>query len=341
MVVESAGASGIDRAQGKPKSYEAVFTDNKDNTTLKASDFLKLMIVQMRNQDFLNPMDDNQFMTQMAQFTTMQQMTELAEWSKSNYAMSLVGKTVTATRYNVSGNLDTVTGVVDKISFVNNEYVLYIGDKTYTLAQVMEVHTGAAGAGKAVTDGEDKKETPALDASGLKISAGTPTDNAAVVYWEAPTKDAGAASQLRYTVYYSTDGPFDTVDAVKTGMISGQANRADLKVDTIVGLEPGASYYVNVLVKDAKGNESVYQPVRIVMKDVKSVIEKPPVDIPPVDIPEVPLEDEPIEEIPVEDVPVEEVPDEDTPARETEPAGDTQTDLPVWDAAAPGNESER
>ncbi|MDR0469529.1 MAG: flagellar hook capping protein, partial [Peptococcaceae bacterium] len=125
---------GIDRMLGQSRTYDAVFTDKKSNDNLKTSDFLALMVAQMKNQDFLNPMDDAQFVTQMAQFSTMQQMMELAEWSKSNYAMSLVGKTVTASRFNVSGGLDTTVGLVDRISFVDNEYVLFIEDKRYTLS---------------------------------------------------------------------------------------------------------------------------------------------------------------------------------------------------------------
>ncbi|MCL1848455.1 MAG: hypothetical protein FWF83_02120 [Clostridiales bacterium] len=272
-------ASSIDRLLGATaRSYDAVFTDKKDNAGIKPSDFLNLMVAQMRNQDFLNPMDETQFVTQMAQFSTMQQMMELAEYSKTNYAMSLVGKSVTASRFTVSGGLDTVTGIVERVALYDNDFILYIADprypdddsqRRYYLSQVMEVHaTPAGGAGNANTGNSTNTGTnpDALDASGLKVQAGEPTENAAVIYWDATTKDEDAASKLKYTVYYSTEGPFITLADVKQGILSGQADRENLKFDTIVGLEPGKIYYFNVVVKDAKGNESVYQPVVVLTK---------------------------------------------------------------------------
>jgi len=44
--------------------------------------------------------------------------------------------------------------VVDKLSLVNNEYILYIGDKKYTLQQVMEVGTGGGNGGEEGAAGE-------------------------------------------------------------------------------------------------------------------------------------------------------------------------------------------
>ncbi len=250
------GASGAGRSQGTSNTYNAVFTDKKDNASVKASDFLNLMIAQMKNQDFMNPMDDTQFVTQMAQFSTMQQMQEMAEYSKSNYAMSLVGKTVTATRFNVSGGLDTATGPVEKISLVDNEYILYIQGKKYNLSQIMEIQAGQS---------SDKDEDPvcAVDPSKISLEAGEATHNAAVVTWKVATEDEALAKELKYTVYYSKEGPFDTLEAVKKGTKSGEADRTDIMVDTITGLEPETEYYINVVVKDKDGGEAVYRPVKV------------------------------------------------------------------------------
>jgi len=178
-VADDSYVGSADRLLGTERRIDAVFTEKKDNSLISPSAFLNLMIAQMRNQDFLNPMDDTQFVTQMAQFSTMQQMMELAEYSKSNYAMSMVGKTVTASRFTVSGGLDTTTGVVKRISLVDNEYVLYIDDKRYMLSQVMEVHSGQPGgtdnAGESDKTGDsDKADGP--DKIGDKDKADKPDD---------------------------------------------------------------------------------------------------------------------------------------------------------------------
>jgi hypothetical protein len=306
--------SGIDRMLGTTRTYDAVFTDKKNNDSIKASDFLSLMVAQMKNQDFLNPMDDTQFVTQMAQFSTMQQMMELAEWSKSNYAMSLVGKNVTASRFNVSGGLDTTEGMVDRISFVDNEYILYIGEKRYTLNQIMEVHASAA---KSAADTDADSETKALDATKLSVKAAEPTANALVVYWESPVSDSAKSALLRYTVYISTEGPFDTLEAVKKGTPVLPLNRSD-KVATIPDLEPETEYYVNIVVNDAKGAESLYQPVKISTKalaDAALPVVPPPVEPPPVEPPPEEVEGE------GEDIDIDEPTDPEGPSEPGEGAG--------------------
>lgn len=136
--VDESGSSS-----GATQVWNAVFTDKKD-MGVTAEDFLKLMVTQLTNQDFMNPVDDSQYVTQMAQITTMQQMTELANYSKTSYVMSLVGKNVTAARITVSGELQKETGPVTKISLTNNEFGIYVNGKKFSLEQLMEIHSGAA-----------------------------------------------------------------------------------------------------------------------------------------------------------------------------------------------------
>ena len=63
----------IDKTNSSGKMYNAVFED-KDESDLSVSDFFNLMITQLTNQDFMNPVDDTQYLAQMAQFSTMQEM---------------------------------------------------------------------------------------------------------------------------------------------------------------------------------------------------------------------------------------------------------------------------
>jgi len=134
--------NSVERAMGGNRVINAVFTDKTDNSKLENTDFIKLMVAQIQNQDFYNPADTGDMLEQIATMSNMQMMQEMASYSKMNYAMSLVGKVVTASRFNVSGNLETTTGVVEKLSLVNNEYVFYIGGKKYTMQQIMEIGTG-------------------------------------------------------------------------------------------------------------------------------------------------------------------------------------------------------
>ena len=164
--------------------FDAVFVEEKEQT-LSVNDFLSLMVAELQNQDFLNPVDNSQYVAQMAQFATLQQMQELAEYSKTNYAVSLVGKNVTAAKYTVSGNLEKVTGMISKVSLVDSEYKVFIGDKSFSLSQIMELNqtpstdnTVPPSEDKDEEDGKNKpEETPSVPPSGGSETPKTDPDS--------------------------------------------------------------------------------------------------------------------------------------------------------------------
>ena len=45
---------------------------------LGKNDFLTMIITQLQNQDPLNPLDNSQFITQLAQFSTLEQMSNMS-----------------------------------------------------------------------------------------------------------------------------------------------------------------------------------------------------------------------------------------------------------------------
>jgi flagellar hook assembly protein FlgD len=240
-----------DRVLGGSKTYNAVFTDKKDNSTLTQEDFLKLMITELTHQDMNNTADTSQMVNQMTQFSNMQAMQEMLSYSKSGYAMSLVGKTVTASRYTVSGELDTTTGKIDKVSLVDNEYIFYIGSKRYTLSQIMSV--------------QDSNSKTTINPANFSITSSDVTANTAKIGWQVPTEDELEASGLTYTIYYSKNSDFDSVDdIVKNGEVAGVETKGEEFV--ISNLEAGTEYYINIIVEDSSGNKSCYKPIKIQTK---------------------------------------------------------------------------
>lgn len=63
---------------------------------LGKDEFLKILIVQMQNQDPLNPMDDKEFIAQMAQFTALEQMQNVAKAAQMQQAALTIGNYVKA-----------------------------------------------------------------------------------------------------------------------------------------------------------------------------------------------------------------------------------------------------
>lgn len=128
-----------DKTNSADKVYNAVFSD-KDNSDVSVSDFFNMMITQLTNQDFMNPVDDTQYLAQLAQFASMNAMQELSEHSQQSYAMSFLGKECTASKYNIGGGIEKTTGKVTSVSLVDNDYKLTINGKEFSLSQIMTVN---------------------------------------------------------------------------------------------------------------------------------------------------------------------------------------------------------
>ncbi len=64
------------------------------NGVLGQNDFLKLMIAQLQAQNPLEPSNGNEYVTELAQFTQLEQTTNLATSSELSNAVQLIGHTV-------------------------------------------------------------------------------------------------------------------------------------------------------------------------------------------------------------------------------------------------------
>lgn len=126
-----------------------VNTFNKANTVngrtpsqqLGKDDFLKLLITQLTNQDPTSPMEDTQFISQMAQFSSLEQMTNMNEsFNKmagmitSSQATSTLGKTV-----DIDLGDTTAQGVVEATSFGDNPQVMVNG-MYYDMSKIRAVY---------------------------------------------------------------------------------------------------------------------------------------------------------------------------------------------------------
>ena len=107
---------------------------------LGKDDFLKLLITQLSHQDPTQPLEDREFVAQMAQFSTLEQMTNMTgELSKvlgllaRSQAVNLLGKTV-----QIAQGQSSVTGRVEAISGSQYPQVLVDG-RYYDVSEVVSV----------------------------------------------------------------------------------------------------------------------------------------------------------------------------------------------------------
>ena len=144
------------QVMGKMSSQEVLATElevdrfNKQNTVngrktsqeLGKDDFLKLLLTQLSHQDPTSPMDNNAFIAQMAQFSSLEQMNNMASGFEkmasllnNNDAVSTLGKTV-----DLEIGTDKVTGVVESVTRGSNPQVLVNGNY-YSTEYINAIYT--------------------------------------------------------------------------------------------------------------------------------------------------------------------------------------------------------
>ena len=125
-------------------SIEAVGStaSNLQGNSLTQQDFLKVLLTQLTYQDPMKPMDNQQFMAQLAQFTTLQQtqqlntnMETLIGNQSALQSVGLIGRTV-----DITTDSGTVTGSVTALSLSGTSPVITL--KTPTGGVLTDISLG-------------------------------------------------------------------------------------------------------------------------------------------------------------------------------------------------------
>lgn len=120
---------------------------------ISRSDFLNLLVAQLKNQDPMNPIEDADFAAQVVQFNMLEELLELKNvvsnmtnnvlyLSTLDQVRKLIGTKVKVMEANSE---ETVTGIVEKITINQGVPKLVIDDKEYDLSQVVEIFDGHGG----------------------------------------------------------------------------------------------------------------------------------------------------------------------------------------------------
>ncbi len=108
--------------------------EERDTSYMSFDSYLQLIVAQMQNQDFNNPMDDSEVLAQMAQYSMLEGIKNMTQQSSISYATSLVGKAVT-----VKSGDNVYTGVVQSITMVDGEPRLMIDGTGYKIDTVTDI----------------------------------------------------------------------------------------------------------------------------------------------------------------------------------------------------------
>ena len=96
-------------------------------------------MTQLQNQDPLNPQDDTQFISQLAQFSALEQMTNMSSTMSNTSAYSLVGKEVIVQTTDSAGTYKEVRGTVDCVEMKNGKAMLVVDGNSYDLDDLVQV----------------------------------------------------------------------------------------------------------------------------------------------------------------------------------------------------------
>ncbi|MFA6807418.1 MAG: flagellar hook capping FlgD N-terminal domain-containing protein [Eubacteriales bacterium] len=153
-------------------SVDSTYTSTNNNTItstvnkeLGQDEFLKLLTEQLKNQDPMSPMDDTDFIAQMAQFSSLEQMNNVADsldelknicsqmYSQSllSQGIAMIGKEVAG----IDGDGIAVNGEVKATKCVDDILKVQVGENWLNMEDISEV--------REITEIEDIADEEAVD----------------------------------------------------------------------------------------------------------------------------------------------------------------------------------
>lgn len=132
-VVENDGKYSLDISESSQQ------TERKTGSSLDKEDFLRLLVTQMQYQDPLSPMENTEYVAQLAQFSELEQMTNLNSTMSNNSAYTLTGKYVLVREISTTGEVQEFTGKVDSVTLKNGDAYVTIDGSDYAYDDVVQV----------------------------------------------------------------------------------------------------------------------------------------------------------------------------------------------------------
>ncbi|MFD2116826.1 flagellar hook capping FlgD N-terminal domain-containing protein [Paenibacillus yanchengensis] len=106
--------------------------------------FMKILVAQLRNQDPMQPMQDKEFIAQMAQFTSVEQLMNITgelTLLRQNIgtASNLIGKEVQWNEYDDKGEVITKNGIVNSIVLKEGLLFAKIGESEVAIDYLISI----------------------------------------------------------------------------------------------------------------------------------------------------------------------------------------------------------
>lgn len=168
-------------------------SSSSSTSTLGMDAFLQLLVTQLQYQDPLSPMDDKEFVAELAQFSSLEQLTEIntgienlssiGQEQQLLGAVNFIGKTIEANGTAVSLSEGTASAVTFTLPDDASTCLVNVLDSTGNIVRTVDLGATTAGSveftwdgknydGTAMSDGQYQVAVTATDANGdvMKVS---------------------------------------------------------------------------------------------------------------------------------------------------------------------------
>jgi flagellar basal-body rod modification protein FlgD len=173
-------------------SSQSTAAKSLTDKTVTQDDFLKLLIAQLQNQDPLQPMDNQEFAAQLAQFNSLGQLIEIndklgvlqnGQGAMGQYnAASLIGKEISSTGNKVNLSSGSPAAIGYQLGANAARVVIRVFNGAGELVRQIDAGTRGSGDQSVVWDGKDSSgkalgagvygfEINAVDGVGKKVQA--------------------------------------------------------------------------------------------------------------------------------------------------------------------------
>ncbi|MGI6778760.1 MAG: flagellar hook capping FlgD N-terminal domain-containing protein [Acetivibrionales bacterium] len=226
-------------------------TQQRNTGELGKDEFLNLLVTQLKYQDPLEPMDDKEFISQMAQFSSLEQLQNMSKSFADSKAFSLIGKYVTASFVDSeTSTVRYVEGDVTNVKIANGNTYVVVDGQDVPVERIIEVAEGS-------------KNTKALSPSTYTNMIGY---NAKGYLYDSDQSNIVGVSGVVMQILRSGDINYAVLDGVYaeiSGVADGTTSADPDFVTDYLKLHKGDT--VNVFITDSSSGHKV--PVKAVLRE--------------------------------------------------------------------------
>lgn len=129
--------------------------------SLGKDEFLQLLVTQLKYQDPMKPMEDTQFISQMAQFSSLEQMQNLNNSFTTNKALGMIGKSIIS----IDAEGKEIKGIVDSVKVSGSKAYAVVDGADISIDSIKEIYDAVVNKTEEATESTETAKEELIDLS--------------------------------------------------------------------------------------------------------------------------------------------------------------------------------